>query len=207
MGSGSLQEALRGPQKYGHLKRAEGDRTLRILAIDPGTATTGYGIIDARAGSLHAVAWGTVRTSSRDDTPSRLLKLHQSLRRLFDQYAPSVVAVERLYFNRNVTSALAVGQARGVVLLAAALSGVDVHEFTPLQVKQAVTGLGRASKRQVGYMVKVLLNLSEVPRPDDVTDALAIAICCAHFPPWATGEPGSGARSDGPPAAKGGPWG
>lgn len=189
------------------LKRAEGEGTLRILAIDPGTATTGYGIIDARAGTLRAVAWGAVRTSSRDDTPARLLKLHKSLRRLFDQYAPTVVAVERLYFNRNVTSALAVGQARGVVLLAAALSGVEVHEFTPLQVKQAVTGLGRASKRQVSYMVKELLNLPEVPRPDDVTDALAIAICCAHFPPWAAGETGAGARSEGPPAAKGGPWG
>ena len=155
---------------------------MRILAIDPGTATTGYGVVEAAGGRLRALEWGALRTNARDPVPVRLAQLRDGLVQLLDRYGPSTMAVERLFFNRNVTSALAVGQARGVALLTAADHGVAVREFTPMQVKQAVTGLGRASKQQVGYMVKALLGLKEIPRPDDVADALALAICCAHFP-------------------------
>lgn len=155
---------------------------MRILAVDPGIAITGYGVIDVSGSRLRAVDWGALRTSSQEPTPQRLHRLHTELKRLIEACGPSVLAVEKLFFNRNVTSAFAVGQARGVVLLAAASEQVPVREFTPLQVKQAVTGLGRATKQQVAYMVRALLNLREEPRPDDVTDALALAICCAHFP-------------------------
>lgn len=155
---------------------------MRILAIDPGTATTGYGVVEADGGRLRALAWGALRTHSKDPVTLRLAQLRDGLVELLDRYGPSVMAVETLFFNRNVTSALAVGQARGVALLTAADRGLPVREFTPMQVKQAVTGRGRASKQQVGYMVKALLGLPEIPRPDDVADALAVAICCAHFP-------------------------
>lgn len=156
---------------------------MRILAVDPGTAVSGYAVIDYVQGALRPLTWGAARTSPRDAMPARLLALHRCIQQLVDEYKPSVVAVEQLFFNRNASSALQVGQARGVVLLAAALHGIPVAEFTPLQVKQAVTGLGRATKQQVGYMVKALLKLEELPTPDDVTDALAVAICCAHFAP------------------------
>lgn len=158
---------------------------MRVLGIDPGTALTGYGVIDA-GGALVPLESGVIRTPARAEEGLRLAEIHRAVQRLIATHRPRVVAVERVYFNKNVQSALAVGQARGVVLLAAAQAGVPVAEFTPLEVKQAVSGQGGAAKGQVGYMVRVILGLPAVPRPDDAADALAVAICCAHT--WRTRE-------------------
>ncbi|NLY29113.1 MAG: crossover junction endodeoxyribonuclease RuvC [Firmicutes bacterium] len=152
-----------------------------ILGIDPGTAITGYGLIKANGNRLTPVEYGAIRTRAGDDTATRLSNLHGDLCSLLKETHPDVVAVEQLFFNTNVTTALAVGQARGVILLAAAQAGIDIVEYTPLQVKQTVTGNGRATKQQVAFMVKALLGLKAAPRPDDVSDALAIAICHAHM--------------------------
>ncbi|NMB46309.1 MAG: crossover junction endodeoxyribonuclease RuvC [Firmicutes bacterium] len=152
-----------------------------ILGIDPGTATTGYGLIKAEGNKLTPIDYGTIRTQAREPTAARLSVLHDDLCSLIKTAAPEVVAVEQLFFNTNVTTALAVGQARGVILLAVAQAGIPLAEYTPLQVKQTVTGNGRATKQQVGFMIKALLKLDTVPRPDDVSDALAIAICHAHL--------------------------
>ncbi|NMB24349.1 MAG: crossover junction endodeoxyribonuclease RuvC [Firmicutes bacterium] len=152
-----------------------------ILGIDPGTGITGYGLISAEGNRLRAEDYGVIRTKVGEETSQRLCVLHDSLNELIEKAKPDVVAVEQLFFNTNVTTALAVGQARGVILLTAAQAGVSVAEYTPLQVKQTVTGQGRATKQQVGFMVKALLNLEAIPRPDDASDALAIAICHAHM--------------------------
>ncbi|NLA58771.1 MAG: crossover junction endodeoxyribonuclease RuvC [Firmicutes bacterium] len=152
-----------------------------ILGIDPGTAITGYGLVKADGNRLTPLEYGALRTRARDDTATRLSNLHGDLCSLLKETQPDVVAVEQLFFNTNVTTALAVGQARGVILLAAAQAGIHIVEYTPLQVKQTVTGNGRATKEQVGFMVKALLGLKAIPRPDDVSDALAIAICHAHM--------------------------
>jgi len=157
---------------------------LLILGIDPGTAITGYGLVEAEGNRLIPVEYGALRTKAGDDTAARLSDLHRHLCALLKAARPDVVAVEQLFFNTNVTTALAVGQARGVILLAAAQAGIEVVEYTPLQVKQTVTGNGRARKEQIGFMVKALLGLNTVPRPDDVSDALAIAICHAHMGPF-----------------------
>jgi crossover junction endodeoxyribonuclease RuvC len=148
---------------------------LLILGIDPGTAITGYGLIRAERNRLAPIDYGTLRTAVRHSV------LYSQLSALIKTTAPDVVAVEQLFFNTNVTTALAVGQARGVILLAVAQAGIQLAEYTPLQVKQTITGNGRASKQQVGFMIKALLNLENVPRPDDVSDALAIAVCHAHL--------------------------
>ncbi|NLM24595.1 MAG: crossover junction endodeoxyribonuclease RuvC [Firmicutes bacterium] len=152
-----------------------------ILGIDPGTALTGYGIIrtDSR-GKLTALGYGTIRTPANQRIDVRLTKIYQAVNQLIAEFKPECLAIEQLFFNRNISSALAVGHARGVVILAAAHNNLTTYEYTPLQVKQSVTGLGRAPKAQVGYMVRVLLNLPEVPKPDDVADALAVSICHAH---------------------------
>ena len=152
-----------------------------ILGIDPGTAITGYGLIRAEKNRLAPIDYGTLRTRAGEDTAVRLSVLYSQLSALIKTTAPDVVAVEQLFFNTNVTTALAVGQARGVILLAVAQAGIQLAEYTPLQVKQTITGNGRATKQQVGFMIKALLNLESVPRPDDVSDALAIAICHAHL--------------------------
>lgn len=152
-----------------------------ILGIDPGTATTGYGVIAFRSGrSSRVLDYGPIRTASSTPLPARLNTIHTEISRLIGLHRPDVVAVEALFFSRNASSALAVGQARGVGLLAAAQAGLPVFEYTPQQVKQAVTGQGNAAKEQVGYMVKLLLTLTEIPTPDDVADALAVALCHAH---------------------------
>ncbi len=156
-----------------------------VLGIDPGTAITGYGLVEEVRGRLAAVAYGAVTTPAGANPESRLLTIFEELSGLIVRYAPAAVAVEELFFNKNVRTALAVGQARGVCLLSAANSGVPVAEYTPLQVKQAVTGTGKAAKEQVGYMVRALLGLPSVPRPDDVADALAVAICHVHSAPAA----------------------
>ena len=151
------------------------------LGIDPGTATTGYGIVkDASDGRLSEICHGVIRTDSKTPYPLRLKKIHDKIALLIEQYEPQVVAIEELFFSKNAATALSVGQARGVVILTSILAGLELSEYTPLQVKEAVTGYGRAEKMQVQQMVKVLLGLAKIPKPDDAADALALAICHLH---------------------------
>lgn len=151
------------------------------MGLDPGIAITGYSFVrNARQGTGQAEAYGCLRTPAHTELSQRLLQLHQELALLLEHYRPDVLAVEQLFFNRNTTTAFSVGQARGVVLLTAAQHAVPVVEYTPSQVKQAVVGYGKAEKQQVQQMVKALLNLPGLPKPDDVADALAIAICHLH---------------------------
>ena len=151
------------------------------LGIDPGTATTGYGLVRLSPdGALETVGFGAIVTPPNTPAHQRLLLLHQDLSELIAQYHPETYAVEKLFFQRNVSTAMAVGQARGVVLLAIAQALGEVAEYTPNEVKQAVAGYGSADKRQVQEMVRTLLGLAEIPRPDDAADALAIAITHLH---------------------------
>jgi len=150
------------------------------LGIDPGTAICGYGFVKAQGSSLRAVAYGAITTHPKMRPEDRLLKIHRELCVLIEEYHPDYMGVEQLFFNRNATTAIPVGQARGVVLLAAAQKKLPLVEKTPLQVKQSVAGYGKATKEQVIYMVEKLLHLSQKPRPDDVADALAVAICTTH---------------------------
>jgi crossover junction endodeoxyribonuclease RuvC len=150
------------------------------LGIDPGTAVCGFGLVNMRGSCLKAVDFGVILTG-KDQTPeTRLAVIYEKITALIDANRPDIVAVEQLFFNRNVTTALAVGQARGVILLSAAHLKVKIAEYTPLQVKQSVTGYGRADKEQMMFMVQRLLGLKEKPRPDDAADALAIAVCALH---------------------------
>lgn len=151
-----------------------------ILGIDPGIAIVGYGIVEYNGNSFKTLDYGAILTDSKETTPNRLNKIYGELGNLIDIYNPDVVAIEELFFNKNVKTAIAVGQARGVIILAAARKNLDIYEYTPLQVKQGVVGYGRAEKKQVQMMVKTFLNLRSVPKPDDVADALAVAICHAH---------------------------
>lgn len=150
------------------------------LGIDPGTAICGYGFVESNGSRLIAHEYGAITTSAKARPEDRLAKIYDELDMLIKKYRPDVMGVEQLFFNRNVTTAIPVGQARGVVLLAAAKNGLELVERTPLQVKQSVTGYGKATKEQVIYMVTKLLNLPEPPKPDDVADALAVAICTSH---------------------------
>lgn len=151
-----------------------------MLGIDPGTAITGYGIIEECGQQLTALASGVIRTGSDQTTPARLQAIHRQISQLAREWQPDEAAVEELFFSRNVRTAMKVGQARGVVILALADAGVEVAEYTPLSIKQAVTGYGSADKTQMQEMVKMLLGLSAPPRPDDAADALAVAICHLH---------------------------
>lgn len=153
---------------------------MRILGIDPGTAITGFGILDQSGNHLIPQEFGVIRTPAEMEMPNRLTIIYRELVSIIQKYRPEAIAVEQLFFNKNVRTALSVGQARGVVLLAAAQLELNIAEYTPLQVKQAVVGFGGAEKKQVQEMVKILLNLQSIPRPDDAADALAIAICHAH---------------------------
>ena len=147
------------------------------LGIDPGTATTGYGLVRlTRDGDLLAVQYGVISTPKDATPPARLEMLYNGLQDLLKQHKPDTAAVEKLFFSRNVTTALAVGQARGVVMLSLQQAGIGVFEYTPNEVKQAVAGYGSAEKRQVQEMVRALLQLDSIPKPDDAADALAIAI-------------------------------
>jgi crossover junction endodeoxyribonuclease RuvC len=159
------------------------------LGIDPGTAIMGYGLVESEAGGdegrvrgerLKMVEYGALYTPANTPLVERLPMLYEGLRDLIKEYKPISVAIEELFFNKNVRTALAVGHARGIAILAAAHSALPVGEYTPLQVKQAVVGYGRATKEQVQAMVKILLNMDHVPRPDDAADALAVAICHIH---------------------------
>ncbi len=151
-----------------------------VLGIDPGLATTGYGLVRQVEGKLQAVACGVVSTPAGQALPQRLQQLYRELTDLVQQYRPDEAAVEELFFSRNVRTAMSVGQARGVTLLALADANLALAEYTPLEIKQAVSGFGRADKRQMQMMVKMLLNLERIPRPDDAADALAVAICHIH---------------------------
>jgi len=153
---------------------------LIVLGIDPGTAMTGYGLVERTGSRLRAVDYGCLETPAGMPLPERLLLIQDGLIDLVETHRPDLVAVERLFFNKNVQTAFAVGQARGVALLTAARFGLPVHEYGPHEVKLAVTGHGRAEKVQVQRMVQVVLGLAVLPRPDDAADALAIAICLAH---------------------------
>lgn len=151
-----------------------------IAGIDPGTATTGYAIIEANGTQIKLIEYGCIKTSSTIPGHKRINKIYDEVCTLLDTYKPSVLAIERLFFNRNVTNAIHVGQASGVVMLAAAQRDIKVFSYTPLQVKIALTGYGRADKRQMQQMVKRFLGLSEIPKPDDAADAIAVAICHAN---------------------------
>ncbi len=151
-----------------------------ILGIDPGTATTGFGIIRYEEGRLIPVDVGVLLTTPDMALPDRLKSIYDDINTLLDRYTPDTVATEKLFFDKNVTNGIAVGAARGVILLAFAQRGLPWMEYTPMQVKSAVTGYGAADKQQVQAMVVRLLTLSEVPKPDDAADALAVAICHAH---------------------------
>lgn len=151
-----------------------------VLGIDPGTAITGYGVIECKGNKFKVVDYGSIRTASTLPLPKRLQLLYDGVQELINTYHPQHLAVEELFFNKNTKTALSVGQARGVILLAGANNNLIVAEYTPLQVKQAVVGYGRAAKKQVQEMVRILLNLERMPKPDDVADALAVAICHGH---------------------------
>jgi crossover junction endodeoxyribonuclease RuvC len=151
-----------------------------ILGIDPGFATTGYGLIVKDSGKIKLIDFGCIITPAKDDFIVRLKKIHEDLTKIIKKFRPEIMAVEELFFCKNVKTALDVGQARGVIILAAIENQLPLYEFTPLQVKQAITGYGRADKKQIQKMVKIILNLKEIPQPDDAADALAIAICGAN---------------------------
>lgn len=151
-----------------------------IIGIDPGFAITGYGIIEYSWNKFKLMDVGVITTEAHTELSDRLLTLNNELDVLISRYQPDAMAVEELFFNTNVKTAIKVGHGRGVALLSAAKAGIKVYEYTPLQVKQAVVGYGRAKKEQVQQMVKVLLNMDKIPKPDDAADALAVAICHAH---------------------------
>ena len=152
---------------------------MRVLGVDPGTARMGWGVVEGNE-ELRLIAYGTLTTPAGRPLAGRLHTLYMALRDLISIHKPDTAAMEELFFARNVRTALAVGQARGAALVALAAAGLPVHEYSPLEVKMAVTGYGAAEKAQVQEMVRALLSLAEIPRPDDAADALAVAICHLH---------------------------
>jgi len=160
---------------------------MTILGIDPGTAIIGYGVIEEskiKSQKLKMIDYGCITTTPNFSTAERLAKLHLELEALIKKHKPDIVAVEDIFFFKNLKTAIKVSQARGVILLTIAEAKIKIAEYTPLQIKQAVACYGRADKNQVQKMVKVLLGLKEIPKPDDAADALAIAICCANSLKW-----------------------
>jgi crossover junction endodeoxyribonuclease RuvC len=152
-----------------------------VIGIDPGTALTGFGIVEENTDqSLRVVDYGVIRTDSKDSPEARLCQLFEQLNEIISVYEPESSAVEKLYFSRNTTTALSVGQARGVAILSLAEAGISISEYNPMEIKQAVVGYGKATKKQVQEMVKVILSLEIIPKPDDAADALAVAICHIH---------------------------
>ncbi|MFH1841242.1 MAG: crossover junction endodeoxyribonuclease RuvC [Candidatus Nealsonbacteria bacterium] len=153
-----------------------------IIGIDPGTANTGYGIIQTISkpkGDFECLDYGLIKTSPLLNPGERLKKIHSDLSVLLNKYKPAALAVEKIYFFKNLKTAMPVSQAKGVILLTAAKKRVPVYEFTPLQVKMGIVGYGKAEKKQVQKMIKLLLRLEEIPKPDDAADALGLAVCCA----------------------------
>jgi len=153
---------------------------MRVLGIDPGFAIVGFGVVDYVGNKFSVIDFGVVTTNAGDNIFDRLKLIYDDISELIKRTKPDCVAIEELFFNTNTKTAITVAEARGILILAALNAGIPVFEYTPLQVKQAVTGYGRADKNQVQQMIKILLNLEKIPKPDDAADALAIAICCAH---------------------------
>ena len=153
---------------------------MRILGIDPGFAITGYSVIDYIGNKFSLITSGAILTDAKTSFPLRLEKIYYDLKGIIDEYKPECMSIEELFFNNNAKTAINVAQARGVILMTARINNVDTYEYTPLQVKQAVVGYGRADKIQVQRMVKMILNTEKLPKLDDITDSMAIAICHAH---------------------------
>ncbi len=153
---------------------------MRILGLDPGIATVGFGLVDSERNKQKLVGCGVITTPAHTPLTSRLDQIYSDLQELIRVYAPDVMSIEELFFNTNITTGISVAQGRGVILLCAYRSGLAIYEYTPLQVKQAVVGYGRAEKKQVQEMVRRILNLPAVPKPDDAADAVALALCHAR---------------------------
>lgn len=153
---------------------------MRIIGIDPGYAIVGFGVLDYDNVDFRVVKHGAITTLPEDSFDARLKEIYDDMCVLLEKFSPDCMSVEKLYFNTNTTTAIDVAEARGVIMLAAVQRGVPIFEYTPLQVKSAVTGYGRAQKRQMQEMTRNILRLSEIPKPDDTADALAVAICHAH---------------------------
>lgn len=151
-----------------------------IIGIDPGYAITGFGVIEYEGNHFKLIESGSIQTKAGIPLPTRIAKIYDDMNGLIEKYKPDAIAIEELFFNRNTTTAIGVAQGRGAVLIAAAKTSTPIYEYTPLQVKQGVTGYGRADKKQVQMMVKTVLGLEQVPKLDDTTDAIAIGICHAH---------------------------
>lgn len=151
-----------------------------ILGIDPGLAIVGWGVVDYTQSKFRTIAYGSIRTPAGTRTEERLKLIAEGMEELLSTYRPDAMAVEELFFDNNITTGIRVAEARGVILLCAERAGVKIYEYTPMQVKQAVTGYGKAEKRQIITMVTMLLGLKEPPKPDDTADALAIAVCHGH---------------------------
>ncbi|MDE6189433.1 MAG: crossover junction endodeoxyribonuclease RuvC [Clostridia bacterium] len=151
-----------------------------ILGIDPGLAIVGYGVIETNKGASRAIDCGVINTPKDDSVPVRLTKIYDGMLSLIEKYKPDCIAIEELFFNTNITTGINVAQARGVILLACNQSNLKMYEYTPLQIKQALTGYGKAEKKQIQFMVTRLLNLKAVPKPDDAADGLAVALTHAQ---------------------------
>lgn len=154
---------------------------MRIIGIDPGTGILGFGVIDFTNGKTKLVTAGVIRTPAHTPLPERLEEIYSGLTEIISETKPRVMAIEKLFFNQNVTTAISVAQARGVAMLTGQQASLTIEEYTPLQIKQTITGYGKADKKQVQEMVRIQLGLSEVPKPDDCADALAAAIMCAYM--------------------------
>ena len=154
---------------------------MRVLGLDPGTGRTGYGIIDVIDGEMQVVTYGVISTPAKKPMPARLQQIHRELQTLLETYQPETAGIEELFFGRNVTTAVTVGQARGVLILTLANAGISIGEYSPPKIKDTVTGNGKAGKAQVQMMVRHLLDLAETPRPDDAADGLAVAITHYHY--------------------------
>ncbi len=152
---------------------------MRILGIDPGIARCGWGIVESQKSKVKSISYGCIETSSKKEVGERLEEIYSEVSKVIKKYSPDAFAIEELFFNTNAKTAFIVGQARGVILLSASQAGLPIHIYTPLQVKMAVTGYGRAEKDQIGKMVKIILKLDEVPKLDDTADALAVALAHA----------------------------
>lgn len=151
-----------------------------ILGIDPGYAIVGYGVIYYQSGRFRVLEYGAITTPAGMPLPKRLHRIYEGMEELIRKYKPDALSIEQLFFNTNSTTAIGVAESRGCILLSADMNNIPIYEYTPLQVKQAVTGYGRAEKRQIMQMTTTLLGLTEIPKPDDAADALAVAVCHAH---------------------------
>lgn len=160
--------------------RINGGNIVVIIGIDPGIAIVGFGVIEKQGNQIIPKQYGSIQTRAGLETGIRLKQIYDAIKEIISIYKPDAFSIEKLYFNKNVTTAMTVSQGRGVLMLAAVEADVPIFEYTPLQIKQALVGYGRAEKKQIQEMVRIYLNLKEIPKPDDVADALATAICHAH---------------------------